>query len=115
MAVNAPDSDVVLFRSSDHMSFRIHRKHLEVHSPLLLEICTIDDPHAYNTLAAESSVLELFFQYFYPMKLPNLDVIDHSRLFALAVLVEEYKVYAAMALVHAYMRSISVQFNFRLP
>jgi hypothetical protein len=105
--VNASDADVV-FRSSDHVLFRIHRKNLEFHSAVMspeggdLIISTGD----VTDLPETSAVLELLFCYFYRQRQPDLLDVPFHILADLAEAAEKYEVFAAMNICKEYMESV---------
>ncbi|KAJ7023721.1 hypothetical protein C8F04DRAFT_1133746 [Mycena alexandri] len=72
---NFPDADVV-FKSSDGVLFRVHRKNLEV--------CTEGFPPGDIDILDESATLELLFQFMYPQRHPALDVTPFKILEPLA-------------------------------
>lgn len=92
--VNSDDADVV-FKSCDHVIFKIHRKNLEA--------CTGGFPPAeFETheeivpLTEPSSTLELLFQYVYPMPQPEILSAPFETIEAVAEAAEKYQVYPAM-------------------
>ncbi|KAG6896812.1 hypothetical protein C0992_005912 [Termitomyces sp. T32_za158] len=93
---NASDADVV-FRSSDNVLFHIHRRNLEVHAAGF-------PPAEFSTdgklvpLSEDASTLERLFQYIYPMRYQNVDLLSFEDLSNLAEAAEKYGVYSVMHL-----------------
>lgn len=90
----ALDSDVK-FLSSDGVLFFIHRKNLETNAGGFppAEVEARDEA---ISLTENSSVLELLFQFIYPMHHPNLGGTPFSTICMLSEAAEKYEVYAAM-------------------
>lgn len=103
--VDAADADIV-FKASDGVLFRIHRKNLETStggfSP---EGLTIADKELVE-LTEAADVLELLFQFIYPRRQPDLLNIEFVLLAEIAEAAEKYEVYAAMNTCHSRMRYV---------
>ncbi|KAJ7048777.1 hypothetical protein C8F01DRAFT_46413 [Mycena amicta] len=101
---NASDADVV-FRSSDSVLFRIHRKNLEVCTEAFPpdDISTDDDA---VELTKTSTTLELLFQFIYPQRHPALDTTPFEVLYPLAEAAEKYQVFPAMNICHIRLRDM---------
>ncbi|KAG6808795.1 hypothetical protein H0H92_002876 [Tricholoma furcatifolium] len=99
---HASDADVV-FRSSDNILFRIHRKNLETHADAF-------PPPEFKTngevvpLTEDSATLENLFRYIYPQLHPDIEDLGIERLSNLAQAAEKYEVYNVMAMCKSRMR-----------
>lgn len=102
-SVNALDADIV-FRSSDQVLFKVHRRNLEVHSNVFppSDFVTVGEGDP-TDLEESSDILELFFQYFYPQPQPDLSILQPEIMIRLAESVEKYEVYSAMPICKEYM------------
>ncbi|KAG6839763.1 hypothetical protein C0991_011872 [Blastosporella zonata] len=93
---NASDADVI-FKSSDDVLFHIHRKNLEAHAGAF-------PPSEFSTngevvsLTEDASILEKLFQYIYPQRHPDIELMDHEDLYKLAEAAEKYEVFGVIAL-----------------
>lgn len=94
-AVNAEDTRIK-FRSSDQVIFQVPLRNVEVHSGVLPGHAAEIPSDGIVDLEESSSVLTLFFQYFYPKKQPDLLKVSFEVLSALAEAVERYQVFSAM-------------------
>lgn len=102
-AVNADDSDMTI-RSSDGILFKVHRKNLEAHSEVFSAgEGIINHPGDIVEMEERSEVLELFFQYFYRQRQPELSDLPFSTLADLAEAVEKYEVFSAMTICRDHM------------
>ncbi|KAJ7037236.1 hypothetical protein C8F04DRAFT_1093025 [Mycena alexandri] len=101
---NFPDADVV-FKSSDGVLFRVHRKNLEVCTEGFPagDISTLDEV---IELTESSATLELLFRFMYPQRHPALDVTPFKILEPLAEASEKYQVFPAMNICHIRMRDM---------
>jgi hypothetical protein len=87
--VNAEDADAI-FRSSDQVLFRVHRKNLETHSNVFPsgETFTLESDE-YIDMEEKSEILELFFQYVYPQRQSELKDVPFDILSGLAEVAEK--------------------------
>jgi hypothetical protein len=67
-------------------------------------LANLGTPIGVVNLTEESPVLELLFQFIYPMRHPNLSSIPFETLTDLAYTAEKYKVYSAMSICNVYMQ-----------
>jgi hypothetical protein len=95
--VCASDADIT-FKSCDDVLFKVHRKFLDAHSEGFgpPNGCTTVAEDEIVTLSETSQVLELVFQYMYPMRQPDLKKIDYTTLVSLSETVEKYQVFSAL-------------------
>jgi hypothetical protein len=98
--VNAPDSDIYL-RSADGVQFHVHRKNLEVHSPVFATAGVISAPLERQEvevvqLSEPAEVLNLLLQFMYSQPQPDLIDLPFPVLADLMKAVEKYEVYSAM-------------------
>jgi hypothetical protein len=100
--VNAPDSDIYL-RSADGVQFHVHRKNLEVHSPVFATAGVIsaslemqDSEVEVVQLSESAEVLNVLLQFMYSQPQPDLIGLPFPVLADLVKAVEKYEVYAAM-------------------
>ncbi|KAJ7744578.1 hypothetical protein B0H16DRAFT_1322069 [Mycena metata] len=105
--VCAGDSDLTI-SSSDGVLFKLHRKHLEVHSDVFAdaENATLPANGADEVvvLSETSSVLDVLFQYMYRQPQPNLQLVEFSVFAGVAEAAEKYMVYSALPAVLIRMR-----------
>jgi hypothetical protein len=93
-AVSAPDSDVT-FISSDGVQFHIHKSNLTVSAGGFA-------PPEFETwgetvhLAETTLTLELLFQFCYPERHPDVEMLEFSEFAILAEAAEKYQVFSAM-------------------
>ncbi|KAJ7185023.1 hypothetical protein C8R46DRAFT_1026844 [Mycena filopes] len=104
MSFNFPDADVI-FKSSDGVLFRVHRKNLEVCTEGFPpgDISTMGDV---VELTEASVTLELLFQFIYPQRHPALDTTPFEILEPLAEASEKYQVFPAMNICHIRLRDM---------
>ncbi|KAF7362555.1 hypothetical protein MVEN_00603700 [Mycena venus] len=104
----APDADIAI-SSSDGVTFKVHRKHLEVHSDVFADAAdaTLPDngPDEVVQLSENSAVLDLLFQYMYRQPQPDLSSVDFLTFAGLAEAVEKYVVYSALPAVAIQMKA----------
>ncbi|KAJ7288937.1 hypothetical protein C8J57DRAFT_1116411 [Mycena rebaudengoi] len=93
----AADADIMIL-SSDGVLFKLHRKHLEVHSEVFAdaEKATLPVKDDIVQLSESSDVLDLLFQYMYRQPQPDLRALDFRLVSGLAEAVEKYIVYSAL-------------------
>ncbi|KAG6916792.1 hypothetical protein DXG01_005315 [Tephrocybe rancida] len=90
----APDADVV-FNSSDNVLFHIHRKNLETQAAAF-------PPSEFDTrgevvpLTEDASTLENLFQYVYPQRHPDIELLSFEHLYKLAEAAEKYEIFGVM-------------------
>ncbi|KAF8149790.1 hypothetical protein K438DRAFT_2027314 [Mycena galopus ATCC 62051] len=85
--------------SSDGVLFKVHRKHLEVHSEIFADAAGATGPENGDEivhLEESSDVLDLLFQYMYRQPQPDLHLVPFSAFMGLAEAVEKYVVYSAL-------------------
>ncbi|KAF8071468.1 hypothetical protein FPV67DRAFT_1481333 [Lyophyllum atratum] len=99
---DASDADVV-FRSSDGMLFRIHRKNLDFASDGFPPAEFPLDDWQIVDLSEDSETLELMFRFVYPRLLPSMKGVDFKSLAAVAEAVEKYQIYMGMHVCNTYM------------
>ncbi|GLB44796.1 hypothetical protein LshimejAT787_1801330 [Lyophyllum shimeji] len=98
---NAADADLV-FRSSDGVLFRIHRKNLEFGSDGFPPVeFPVDDKPV--DLPEDGKTLELMFRFVYPRLQPTLEGLDFRVLAHLAEAVEKYQIFTGKQLCNLYM------------
>ncbi|KAJ6483872.1 hypothetical protein C8R47DRAFT_1281501 [Mycena vitilis] len=85
-------------QSSDGVLFKVHRKHLEVHSDIFAdaENTTRPDSDEIVALTETADVLDLLFQYMYRQPQPDLNGVDFATFAGLAEAAEKYVVYSAL-------------------
>ncbi|KAG6824747.1 hypothetical protein H0H92_005937 [Tricholoma furcatifolium] len=104
----AQDADVV-FQSSDDVQFHIHRKNLETHAGAF-------SPSEFKTnrevvyLTEDSLTLERLFQYVYPQRHPDLEVLEFEDLYKLAESAEKYEVFCVMAICKSRLRNLAEKY-----
>jgi hypothetical protein len=106
--VHADDADVT-FESCDQIIFKVHRKNLETHSEGFAPPDGTSSPNEVVLLAERADVLELLFQYIYPLRQPNLKTIEFEVLSRLSEAAEKYQVYSAMEICSVRMEYVSLQ------
>lgn len=95
--VDAADSDII-FKSNDHVVFKVHRSNLECHSEGFSPPGGTSSYDEIVPLPESSEVLDLLFQYMYPRRQPDLTAIPFNTIVDLAEAAEKYQVYAAMGI-----------------
>ncbi|KAJ7170782.1 hypothetical protein C8R43DRAFT_981034 [Mycena crocata] len=100
---NFQDADIS-FRSRDHILFRVHIKNLETHSDGFppSAICAPGSNEVVD-LSEPAETLELLFQYMYPQRQPDLNMIEFPLLADLSEAAEKYQVYSAMDICRIFM------------
>ena len=93
--VRAADSDLT-FLSNDNVLFKVHRRKLEILSEAFAVPSMVSEQEEVVQLVEPAAVLELLFQYFYPQRQPNLQLVEFQVLNGLAEAVEKYQVYPAL-------------------
>lgn len=88
------DSDVTV-RSADDVHFHLHRKNLEINTGAFPP-SELETRGEVVRLSENAQVLELLFQFIYPMHHPSLAATPFETLLALAEAAEKYEVYSAM-------------------
>ncbi|KAK7057843.1 hypothetical protein R3P38DRAFT_3169349 [Favolaschia claudopus] len=108
----ASDADMTIL-SCDGVIFKVHHKHLEVHSDVFAaaENATCNAGIHSNPendevveLSESSAVLDLLFQYMYRQPQPDLRSVAFPEFAALAEAVEKYVVYSAMPAIAIQMK-----------
>ncbi|KAG6864433.1 hypothetical protein C0991_009559 [Blastosporella zonata] len=94
-AVNACDADII-FKSSDHVVFHLHRKNLEVQAAGFLS--NIGKRGKIITLEEDGSTLDRLFPYFYPGKNPDIELLPYEDLYKLAECAEKYQAFNVMSM-----------------
>ena len=100
--VRSADADIT-FRSSDDVLFRVHKTNLQA--------CTegFSPPEASDSgevveLTETASILEVLFQFIYPMPQPRLESFSSTEIASLAEAAEKYQVHPAMGACRIYMK-----------
>ncbi|KAJ7759283.1 hypothetical protein B0H14DRAFT_2974575 [Mycena olivaceomarginata] len=96
------DADMTI-SSSDGVTFKVHRKHLEVHSDVFADAVNATE---IVKLSETSAVLDLLFQY--PQ--PDLKSVDFPVFAGLAEAAEKYVVYSALPAVATQMNTSVIQY-----
>ncbi|KAJ6477015.1 hypothetical protein C8R45DRAFT_833661, partial [Mycena sanguinolenta] len=94
----APDADLAI-SSCDDVLFKVHRKHLEVHSDVFYNAANATCPENGTEivhLQESSDVLDLLFQYTYRQPQPDLRPLEFPVLMGLAEAAEKYVIYSAL-------------------
>ncbi|KAG6872284.1 hypothetical protein C0995_011227 [Termitomyces sp. Mi166 len=91
---HALDADV-LFKSSDGVIFRIHRKNLEVHATGF-PLSGLNPNGEILSLTEDALTLENLFSYIYPQRYPDINVMSFEDLSKLAEAAEKYKCFSVM-------------------
>ena len=114
-AVCAADADIT-FKSCDEVLFKVYRKYLDAHSEGFgpPNGCTTVAEDEIVTLSETAQVLELVFQFMYPMRQPDLKKVDYTALVSLSETVEKYQVLSAMEVCKLRMEYILVFHNYTL-
>jgi len=100
--VNASDSDVTI-QSADAVLFNLHRKNLEVGTGAFPG--SEFETHRERVYLTEPApILEIFFQFLYPKKHPDLKDLKFNILAQVAEAVEKYEVFSAMTLCERRLR-----------
>ena len=101
-SVRSVDADI-MFRSSDGVLFRVHKTNLQA--------CTegFSPPEASDfgevvELTETASILEVLFQFIYPMPQPRLESFSSTEIASLAEAAEKYQVHPAMGACRIYMK-----------
>jgi hypothetical protein len=107
--VCASDADIT-FKSCDGILFKVHRKYLDAHSEGFgpPNGCTTVEEDEIVTLSETAQVLELVFQYMYPMRQPDLKKVDFTTLVSLSETVEKYQVFSAMEICKVRMECVLI-------
>jgi hypothetical protein len=93
--------------SSDGVLFKVHRKNLEVHSPVFSNAENTTKPENGDEiiyLTENSAVLELLFQFMYSQPQPDLESLEFGTFAGLAEAAEKYLVYSALTLCRMKMK-----------
>jgi len=92
--VCASDSDIT-FQSNDNVLFKLHKVNLQTHAKGFAppDFATLDET---VHLQENSATLELLFQFMYPERHPDLELLGFKILEPLAEAAEKYEVFAAM-------------------
>jgi len=99
----APDADLT-FLSQDGVLFKVHRANLEMLSEGFSAPAMVSDGEVVP-LVEIAAVLELLFQYLYPQRHPDLNLVEFDVLSGLAEAAEKYQVYPALEHCKAFMRN----------
>ncbi|KAJ7933357.1 hypothetical protein B0H13DRAFT_1700891 [Mycena leptocephala] len=104
----APDADITI-SSPDGVTFKVHRKHLAIHSDIFADAAnaTLPDNGSDEVvqLSESSAVLDLLFQYMYCQPQPDLNSVDFPTFAGLAEAAEKYVVYSALSAVAIQMKA----------
>ncbi|KAJ7189078.1 hypothetical protein C8R46DRAFT_34638 [Mycena filopes] len=106
-----PDSDLTI-ASSDNVLFKVHHKHLSVHSDAFASAESATQPENGDEvvhLCETADVLELLFQYMYRQLHPDLNAVDFTVLAGLAEAAEKYVVYSALGWCRAKMEESAAE------
>ncbi|KAG6916797.1 hypothetical protein DXG01_005320 [Tephrocybe rancida] len=95
----ASDADVI-FQSSDNVWFHIHRKNLETQTGAFPP-AEIETHGEIVPLTEDASTLENLFQYVYPQRQPDLELLSVDELYKLAEAAEKYEVFNVMSMCKA--------------
>ena len=92
----------ITYKSADGVLFRIHKLNIEACTEGLSppECSTFEE---IVELTEDAAILELLFQFIYPLSGPDLTSIDFDVLESLAEAAEKYQVYTAMSMCKIYM------------
>ncbi|KAG6916796.1 hypothetical protein DXG01_005319 [Tephrocybe rancida] len=101
----ASDADVI-FQSSDNVRFHIHRKNLETHTGAFPP-AEIETHGEIVTLTEDVSTLDNLFQYVYPQRQPDLELLSVDELYKLAEAAEKYEVFNVMAMCKARIKQLA--------
>ncbi|KAF7350763.1 BTB domain-containing protein [Mycena sanguinolenta] len=102
----ASDADLTI-SSSDNVLFKVHRKHLEVHSDVFADAANATRPENGDEivyLQESSEVLELLFQFMYRQRQPDLRHVEFPKFMEFAEAVDKYVVYSALSAMESQMR-----------
>ncbi|KAJ7770352.1 hypothetical protein B0H14DRAFT_349951 [Mycena olivaceomarginata] len=111
----ADDADITI-SSSDGVTFKVHRKHLEVHSDVFADAALANATRPDNAggeivkLSETSAVLDLLFQYMYRQPQPDLKSVEFPVFAGLAEAAEKYVVYSALPAVATQMSASVIQY-----
>jgi hypothetical protein len=90
--------------------FKVHRKHLEVHSDIFADAANATQPdneaEEVVNLSESSAVLDLLFQYMYRQPQPDLKSVDFPIFAGLAEAAEKYVVYSALPAIAIKMKCV---------
>ncbi|KAG6884331.1 hypothetical protein C0993_012081, partial [Termitomyces sp. T159_Od127] len=86
----------IVFESSDDVLFHIHRKNLEVHAAGGPPPQIITSNGEIVSLHEDASTLENLFPYIYPLRYPDIDILQFQDLSKLAEAAEKYEIYSVM-------------------
>ncbi|KAG6916813.1 hypothetical protein DXG01_005279, partial [Tephrocybe rancida] len=101
---HASDADVI-FTSSDNVLFHVHRKNLETQAAAF-------PSSEFNTkgeivaLSEDASTLETLFQYVYPQRRQNIELLPFEDLYKLAEAAEKYEVISLMSICNARLKQL---------
>jgi hypothetical protein len=104
MIVCAPDSDITI-QSSDGVLFQLHQVNLKISSGSW----KVSMPD--YQLPETSAVLDLLFQFCYPERRPDLEMLEFDILVKLASAVETYRVFSAIDVCKVTMKYVSATWN----
>ncbi|KAJ7496456.1 hypothetical protein FB451DRAFT_1207852 [Mycena latifolia] len=102
----ATDADITIL-SSDGVIFKVHRKNLEVHSPVFASAGSTTLPENGGEpvqLSETSAILDLLFQFMYPQPQPDLQVLEFETFAGLAEAAEKYTIHSALTLCRMRMK-----------
>ncbi|KAF7357242.1 BTB domain-containing protein [Mycena sanguinolenta] len=102
----APDADLTV-SSCDGVLFKVHRKHLEVHSDVFADAANATRPENGDEvvqLEETSDALELLFQFMYRQPQPDLRRVEFPKFMEFAEAAEKYVVYAALTVMESQMK-----------
>ncbi|KIM36676.1 hypothetical protein M413DRAFT_58317, partial [Hebeloma cylindrosporum] len=100
----AADSDLT-FLSNDNVLFKVHRRNLEILSEVFAAPAVVSGEGEIVQIVESAAVLELLFQYLYPQRHPNLNLVEFEILNGLAEAAEKYQVYPALEICKASMQA----------
>ncbi|KAG6818516.1 hypothetical protein H0H93_004357 [Arthromyces matolae] len=92
---NAPDADLTI-ESCDNVIFRVHRKYLEAAAGAFPPSEIEAREEEIVSLTEDSETLTILFQFIYPRRNPEIDVLSFEPLYRLAEAAEKYEVFSAM-------------------
>ncbi|KAG6818257.1 hypothetical protein H0H93_006513 [Arthromyces matolae] len=95
LAVNAPDGDLTI-ESCDNILFHVHRKNLEVHSGAFPPSEFKSTKGEILSLTEDAHTLTMLFQYVYPRRNPDIELLTFDSFYKLAEAAEKYQIFSAM-------------------
>ncbi|KIM82543.1 hypothetical protein PILCRDRAFT_820400 [Piloderma croceum F 1598] len=100
------DADIS-FKSCDNVLFCVHRKNLDTHSEAFGPPDGVTNAPGDQSvpLSETAQILELIFQFMYPMRQPELKKVDFMTLASLSETAEKYQVYSAMEICKLHMEA----------